>query len=388
VRAAGGEPELAVLEAAWVQRHGYTAPSPVKYPYQWLWDSCFHAIAWSGFGDPRALREMESLFALQLPNGFMPNMGYQLHPNHALAMWRSRGHSNITQPPMYGHALRVLHQRGYDVAHLTAPATRAINHLMDSRLDGATGLLRIVHPWETGIDDSPRFDSWMPRGFSRPAWNVRKYVMARRLQVVGGEGVANPMFSVCSVGFTALTAFNARELAALTGDTVLAARADALVAALERTWDPALRSWTDRLPGGGTAPSGRARTIDGLLPLLVVGDRVQLDAGFAALTDPREFWRPHGPSTVSAAEPSYQPATYWRGDSWPQMTYLLLTAAARQGRPVETAMLRTALRRNTLESGFSERSNSETGAALGATPQSWAAVGHEAGCGRAHRGIT
>ena len=36
--------------------YGYSRPSPGHYPWQWYWDSCFHAIVWRRF-DPRPRRE-------------------------------------------------------------------------------------------------------------------------------------------------------------------------------------------------------------------------------------------------------------------------------------------------------------------------------------------
>src|SRR5215472_11862110 len=63
------------LETNWVAALGFTMPNRRKYPWQWLWDSCFHAIAWSALGDARCATELESLFSLQLPNGFLPHMG-------------------------------------------------------------------------------------------------------------------------------------------------------------------------------------------------------------------------------------------------------------------------------------------------------------------------
>src|SRR5690242_5829568 len=76
-----------VLEANWSERHGFTMPNRHKYPYQWLWDSCFHAISWARLGDARAVREMEAVFRHQLPSGFVPNMGYQRRPHASTWMW-------------------------------------------------------------------------------------------------------------------------------------------------------------------------------------------------------------------------------------------------------------------------------------------------------------
>ena len=33
----------------------YTEPSPGRYPWQWYWDSCFHAIAWRHIDPARVL---------------------------------------------------------------------------------------------------------------------------------------------------------------------------------------------------------------------------------------------------------------------------------------------------------------------------------------------
>lgn len=224
-----------VLERSWVEPFGFSKPNPSKYPWQWLWDSCFHAIVWSGLGDGRGVRELEALLRLELPSGFLPHMGYQTDPRKSRRQWRNTGWSDITQPPMYGHALRVLHERGFDVSHLLAPATRALQYLLDRRLDPHSGLIRVLHPWETGCDDSNRWDSWNARGhYSRTRWNLRKVRLVRSLVMRGGASVGNPRFDVASVGFTALVAFNCMELAAVTGDASLRARAAELVAALER----------------------------------------------------------------------------------------------------------------------------------------------------------
>src|SRR4051812_32298623 len=48
---------------------GYTCPDPSKYPDQFFWDSCFHALAWSRFDPSRAMLELRSLAAHQLESG-------------------------------------------------------------------------------------------------------------------------------------------------------------------------------------------------------------------------------------------------------------------------------------------------------------------------------
>src|ERR1700751_2920950 len=155
------------LELNWVAQGGFTMPNRRKYPWQWLWDSCFHSIAWSAVGDARCISELESLFSLQLVSGFMPHMGYQTDPPRSLALWHTAGRSDITQPPMYGHALSVLAARGFSAEHLHDRAASALRYLFEQRRDPASGMIRVLHPWETGCDDSPRWDGWESRRLSR-----------------------------------------------------------------------------------------------------------------------------------------------------------------------------------------------------------------------------
>ena len=365
-----------ILERNWVASAGYTLPNRRKYPWMWLWDSCFHAIARSRFGDPRCVTELETVFSLQLPSGFVPHMGYLTKPRAALRLWHAPGRSDITQPPMYGHALAVLAGRGFAVEHLYGPATAAFRYLFETRRDPTSGLIRVVHPWETGCDDSPRWDPADPKPFRERRWNIKKRELVRSLELRDGAACGNRHFDVCSAGFSALVAFNARELGTLTADGDLLASSAALAAALERRWVQSRRTWGDLVLAGPRRAS-EARTLDALFAVLVNERREHVDAAFAEIFDPASFWRAHGPSGTSADEPSYDPRRYWRGDAWPQELYLLMVAARRRGREDDARRLGERLLLGCVGSGFAERWNSATGAGLGAIPQGWAALAGE-----------
>jgi hypothetical protein len=365
-----------VLEHNWVSAHGFTVPNRRKYPWQWLWDSCFHAIAWSALGDARCRAELESLFSLQLRNGFLPHMGYQTDPRRALVLWHSEGRSDITQPPMYGHALSVLAARGFRVEHLYDQATAALRYLFEQRRDPGSGLIRVLHPWESGCDDSPRWDGWDSRRFSERRWNRRKRALVRSIVLKDGAAWSNPQFEVASAGFSALVAFNARELAGLTADETLIDLAAALSEAIDARWIDERRTWSDVLVSGA-GNGAAARTLDGLFAALVSADDRRVETAFAQLFDAGGFWRPYGPSGVAADEPAYQPRRYWRGDAWPQEIYLLMVAAQRGGRADAAGRLAERLVFGCTSSCFAERWNPETGRALGAIPQGWAALASE-----------
>src|SRR3954454_17923907 len=51
--------------------YGYSRPSPGHYPWQWYWDSCFHAIVWRRFNRSRAESELRSLLNGGTEDGFI-----------------------------------------------------------------------------------------------------------------------------------------------------------------------------------------------------------------------------------------------------------------------------------------------------------------------------
>ena len=361
-----------VLEAAWRTEGGlgFCVPHAVTYPWQWLWDSCFHAVVWAHVGDERAVVELRSALSAQDDEGFVPHLRYGAGPFPHAGLWGREAASTITQPPMYGHAVAELSRVGLSLdEELVSRARRGLAFLLRQRRRTAAGLIEICHPWESGCDDSPRWDDTVPGARTPEAWFDHKGALVASIErTSGGAPLHNPAFAVGSAGFNALVAWNALELADVTGDGELRAGAHEVVEALEPRWDAELLTWID---DGPTAPgSGRVRTLDALLPLLV---RPQADA-FAALADPEAYGAPCGPRGVHAGEPSYEPAAYWRGSAWPQLTYLLwLAATSSRSEATASALLRSMLAGVTT-SGFAEHWVADTGAPLGAVPQTWSTL--------------
>lgn len=277
---------------------------------------------------------------------------------------------------MYGHALRVLAGRGFAVEHLHDAATAGLNYLLEARRDPGCGLIRVLHPWETGCDDSPRWDGWHAKPFRERRWNARKRELVRSILIRDGAAWANPDFDVCSAGFSALVAFNARELGELTGNEDLLSKAAALAQAIDAQWVRTRRTWSDVCLAGPRTTT-TARTLDALFGVLVSETPRYVEGAFAEIFAPGCFWRAFGPSGTAADEDSYDPASYWRGDAWPQEIYLIMLAAQRRGRHAEAGRLAERLVLGCIGSGYAERWNPEMGAGLGAIPQGWAALAGE-----------
>ncbi len=345
-------------------------PNPTTYPWQWLWDSCFHAIVWTHLGDDRGVLEIQSALRDQDADGFVPHLRYGTGPNPHAAFWGRPTTSSITQPPMYGHALAAMHQAGVELPdELLGRATLGLRFLLERRRRSPGGLVELCHPWESGCDDSPRWDATLSEPWSTSRWFAAKGDLLRSIErSSAGAPLANPAFPIGSTGFNALVAWNALELAAVTGDDELVTSAHGLIDALDARWDPHLVTWVDDGPTAAT--SGAVRTLDALLVLLVTAKQEAFDL----LVDPEAFGAPYGPRGVHAAEATFDPQRYWRGPAWPQLTYLLWVAAARSNASAARGALVRSMVAGSVRSGFAEHWNPSSGAALGAVPQSWTAL--------------
>jgi hypothetical protein len=358
-----------VLEDSWLEDEGFCPPNPVVYPHQWLWDSCFHAIAWAALGDERAGRELASCLSGALPNGFVPHMRY-LGPSSGRGPLPDR--SSFTQPAVYAHAARVIRDRALPLGPDDVPAVVAgLDWLWRSRLS-QDGLLVIVHPWESGSDDSPRWDSWVGLpSYDHPAYSAwdRDLVGATAFDECGAA-VGSSRFVCAPAAFNAFAVHAFRESEALTGDPRWGERAEALADAMdELLWDEATGLWSD-LPYVGDGASATVPTLDGAFGALSTNDPAKAARVLDGWATPGAY----GLAFVPADHPSYQPDEYWRGPAWPQLNYLAGQAAQRWGRTDVYDAIGAASRRAALASGFSEYWDPETGRGLGAVPQGWAAL--------------
>lgn len=372
----------AVLEAAWDEERGHTYPNPSTYPHQWLWDSSFVAIAWAHAGRPdRAERELNGVFSAQFPDGFVPHVRYAT-PDHG------RGPldhcSSFTQPPIYAHAAYVLARWQPLPDGFTGRIAASLDWLWRRRRTDQ-GLIRLVHPWESGADDSPRWDDWVASylGVADPAtlrWNRADWSLCDRHLVdstdFDAEGVADhsTVFECAPAAYNALYAHAAAELAALTGDALWDGRSRELADLMdELLWDERQSLWND-LPVVGGGACSRIPTLDGVLGALCTHDESKAQRALDQLGDPRRFAAPYGPAYVARNHPAYDRDGYWRGTAWMQMNYLAALAARRWDRHDLVRRIADCSRASAERSGFAEHWNPETGQGHGATPLTWSSL--------------
>jgi hypothetical protein len=164
--------------------HGWTRPAPGLYPHQWLWDSCFIAIGLRHENPKRAQHEITNLFRGQWKNGMLPNIVMGKDYYYADKVWNSDVNSSaprhcktsgITQPPMVAEAMvRVgeklsARERKAWYKELFPKLLAYHEWLYRERDPHGEGLVLLVHPWESGLDNSP---AWIKQIYNNepPLW--------------------------------------------------------------------------------------------------------------------------------------------------------------------------------------------------------------------------
>ncbi|MEO3789046.1 hypothetical protein ABGB14_02470 [Nonomuraea sp. B10E15] len=403
--AALGREAMAVLEANWTGTG--TVPAPGLYPHQWSWDSAFVVIGLARHRPDRAREELLSLLRGQWATGMVPHIVF--HTREAYfpgpSVWRSQEHdaaprvltSGLTSPPLQGLALWWLYRHTGDVAFVRKafPALVAQHDYLASARDlGGAGLAAIVHPWESGMDDSPAWDDALAAlpvirygyrnvdmeerhpdsAHDRYVWLAMRYrdagYSAGYLRDEHPFAIEDPMFN----GIWLASCQALAELAPL-------ARADPAPhaeqaerirqAMIERLWD-------------GCFYARDLRT-DRLIKVCTVG-------GFGPLLDP---WLPgeHVRATVEVLEsarfmgatgypvPSceiraaqFDRTRYWRGPSWVNTNWLLRRAAAVHSLDPLARQLTHGTLRLVRQAGFRECFDPFDGSGRGCRDFSWSAA--------------
>src|SRR5918995_1251641 len=184
------EPEELSVRAGKILRRndmeGWTRAAPTLYPHQWSWDSAFIAIGLAHLDTRRAAQELRTLFAHQWMTGKVPHIvfnpkappdSYYPGADHWACAASSPDAppsppytSCLCQPPVHAiAALRILESAACEGESAEAEANAFLHdiypklfawhrYLATDRDPEGSGLVTIYHPWESGTDNSPRWD--------------------------------------------------------------------------------------------------------------------------------------------------------------------------------------------------------------------------------------
>ena len=357
----------------------------------WHWDSCFHAIAWRHVDPARARAELRTVLRSGRPDGFLPHTVFWDAP----ARWRraplyaTRGfvgdwHTESVGPPLLAAAWEIVADASLDddpgFRTEALPALTAhLDWLARERDPDGDGLLTIILPDESGLDDSPQYAPVFGRlTHDRPGyWLLVE--RCRRARWDARRIVARHDHHVEDVWFNVAYALSLHAMARLSRDPSWSARANRVESALlERCWDERRGLFFDL--AGRDERRVEVSTWSSLAPLALgaLPEAVRRRLAEEHLLDERRYAAPFGIPSVSMEEPSFHPRwdrfRCWRGPAWMNTAWLLVPPLRALGHERRADEIVSSLARAATRGGLREYYNPLTGEGLGARGFGWSAL--------------
>jgi len=392
----------------------YTVPTHGLYPFQWNWDSCLSALGQYHYDVERAWVEIETLFEHQWPDGMVPHIIFHEHDEGYFpgpGVWDTKrpvSTSGITQPPVAGFALKRLFERSGQVESVKQRATDLVKAIdkwhhwfYECRDPSNEGLVALIHPWESGRDNSVDWDAPFEKvptdgvgdyqrrdtdhadpshrptkdQYDRYIWLLQCFKSKQWDNKVLHE--ASP-FKVVDPGFNAILIRSCADLAELAeqlGLSDIAARnigwAEKGRGALELLWNENLSQYVcfDRASGQQI----ESASIGGLLPVFagVRSDRV--DAIVSSIntiaSESRYLVASHRPT-----DPLFDSKRYWRGPLWLIVNYMLIDGLKLSGESGLAQRITEDSLALIAQSGFAEYYDPINGDPCGGDTFTWTAA--------------
>jgi neutral trehalase len=408
----------------------YTAPAE-PYPHQWLWDSCFIAIGLRHYDVERAKMEILSLLRGQWTNGMLPNIIFSRgrEYRHDQNVWRSwvspfapdkAKTTGITQPPMLaeaivkvGQKMPIVERRSW-YRQVWPNLLEFHQWLYNERDPHGEGLVLQIHPWETGLDNSPPWMSEL-QNHLLPGWvrvvkqlrldyviglfrrDTRRIPRGQRLSTI--EALAfydaqrrlrrkaynindildHSLFAIEDLAFNSiLVRANehlleiAKSIRADVPEDLLK-RMELTVKAFDNLWDPYTETYYPR--DFVTHRLLKEPSVAGLLPLYagcISKERAALLV--KSLESERLFGPPYPVPSAPLNSPWFNPECYWQGPTWFNTNWLIIEGLRRYGFDHHADALMESMLELAAEHGCYEYFNPLSGEPLGAPDFSWTAA--------------
>jgi hypothetical protein len=409
----------------------YTVPAKGLYPHQWLWDSCFIAIGIRHYDVPRAQQEILSLLRGQWTNGMVPNMVFSKTDKHRRDsnLWRSWQNPNapdevatsgITQPPVLaeaivriGEKLNITERRMWYQKVFPA-LVRYHEWLYRERDPHNEGLVLLVHPWESGFDNTP---PWMHElhEHSLPFWvgviralkldrvvnafrrDVKFVPSEQRLSTVDILALYNvqrrlrrkaydidrilrhALFTVEDANFNAMLIRANTHLKSIAKDIKeplpdeLKASMKKSEQAFETLWDPYSGQYYSR--NFTSHKLIKVPSIATLLPLYAGHITQERAEQLVRMLENKDVFGADFPvPTTPLNSEWYKEMGYWQGPTWINTNWLIADGLRRYGFDKQADVIMTASLALVEESGSYEYFSAKTGEPAGAADFSWTAA--------------
>ncbi|KAA1276069.1 MAG: hypothetical protein EGP14_07760 [SAR202 cluster bacterium] len=378
------------------QEYSFVVPSLTGYPFQWFWDSCFHAIALIHIDLNQAKAELDTLMSAALTNGFIPHIifwesekrDYFLSRN--LVATINPNFSSTIQPPILAYAVeRVYHATG-DEAFLQRSLPVLVKYyrwLKENRDPDDDGLLAIIQPEEAGTDCSPKYDEILGltdlsnKGFIEA---LNKIYSSYELIRSDETGMLNAdVFHVEDVLVNSIYALGLQSLARLLGNSIesLEFRDDAsktMESLVNKCWDVDTEAFLD-LNGLQEIPN-RTVTISSLMPIILPDLSPDIVKRLVEkwIISEDHFWLPYPLPSVPASNSKFIPGDphgfIWRGPSWINTNWFITKGLKLHGYQELADDISAKSLACIQKSGFREYYNPYTGEGLGAKNFGWSTL--------------
>ncbi len=375
----------------------FTAPSPGTYNQQWFWDSCLHSLVWQKIDtDERAFDELKSLYIGKGERDLFPHMIFWDYKKTDLfwlifdRLYPTNRYSELIQPPIIGYPLLKLLENGHEkIDELTQETFRYYKQLAECRDPEKSGLITIVHPWESGLDSSPKFDleledkkmlrikQWsrmrnLLKEFHMYNWNQNQMALKSSFRVKCV--LTNTLYlwglsSFIEVLDKLKFKDEKQELEVI--------KQRALTGLLDKCWNEEDGLFYDIDMNRNFTHQIKISTISSLLPLMLDIPKNMKDQLIAHLTNKEEFWTKYPIPTVSMSERSFNPtdsSLLWRGPTWINTNYFIWLGLKKHKEDKFANLIATKTKVLVEKSGFREFYNPLTGEGAGAENFGWSTL--------------
>lgn len=406
-------------------RGGYTVPTSRLYPFQWNWDSAFVAMGFATYDVDRAYRELERLVEGQWPDGMIPHIVFHAPSDDYFPgpdVWGTSSRirpggpatSGITQPPVFATALAFVDRLARESATprarersevLYRAALRWHRWWIEARDPDRTGLVALLHNWESGSDNSIAWDAALARvptstttvvrrkdtGHVDASMRPRDTDYARYIHLVdcyravGWDARAMRRvapFKVADVQTTAILARATEDLIELSSRYGASSETAELRAMLERLTIGLLKQWSqelrrflcvDLIAGSDISEPSQA----GFMPLAALTLPIPMRDGIVA--EIHRWLEGQAIGCVPSAPrfaAGFDARRYWRGPVWAIINWYVVAGLRRNGARELADDIEREMVRAVETAGLAEYFDPMTGDGCGGAAFSWTAAAY------------
>ncbi len=395
-------------------RGGYTVPTAGLYPFQWNWDAGITALGWATFDEPRAWQELELLFKGQWDNGMVPHIVFHAPSDDYFPGPKEWGvtheppTSAISQPPLLATMARLLYEQAQDKQAARTRAAALLPRLAAyhryfyrDRDPQQTGLVATYHPWESGMDNSPAWDTALSRvppaqrsyrrrdlqhvdSDQRPLKSeydrfIYLVDLFKQLQFDSDAIYQKSPYKVQDVSLNSVLLRANNDLLALCKEldyqddlADLQRAGERAKSAISELWSDAHNCFLSRdLVSNELIP---IRTTGGLMPLYA-GATTQEQA--SRIAGKLSAWLDEAPFGLASTHPSesvFDAKRYWRGPTWLHINWMIANGLQLYGLNDIATRIKQASRDIIEQRGYWEYYNPCDGQGCGGPDFSWTAA--------------